>query len=444
MILFKNILISENRAVTSKDLLVDNGVIKDIGFDLIKKYKAKQIFDFEGKGLALAGACDVHVHLREPGYEYKEDIYSGTSSASKGGVTAVLAMPNTNPATDSAEKILHLKSLIDKNASVAVYPFSAITKGQKGNELVDIEGISEHTKFFTDDGVGVNDLTLLKEAMLRIKQIGGIIASHAEAEGELTSEEMETVAVEREIALVKETGAKYHFCHISLKKSLQLIEDAQKSGCDISCEIAPHHLFLSAHSAQRTAHNEGKESAHSAQRTAHNEGNINKDSTPMPYALCPMPSNYKMNPPLRSHEDMLYCREALLKGVATIVATDHAPHSREEKARSYENAPNGIIGLETMIPLLYTNFVKTGLASVEDLLNWVSVNPRARFGIPKAEIKIGSKADFTIIDTQTTRAYTESENKSKSANSPFFGQEMCGFTLFTIYNGKIIYNSKEV
>jgi len=407
MILLKNVNLNKKSVIFNTDILIKGTKIVDIGQDLASRHNIgnAKVYDMNG-GLAMSGACDVHVHLREPGFTHKEDVETGTLAAAKGGVTCVVAMPNTNPPPDSPERFKELQDIILKKANVKVYPCAAITLGQKGKELVDIQQIANcqlsTVNCFSDDGVGVNDLNLLRQAMLLVKEAGGIIASHAEAEGYGTTPKAEYIAIEREIELVRQTGAKYHFCHVSLKKSLELIENAQKEGLDITCEIAPHHLFL-------------------------NEEDINGNT------------NFKMNPPLRSKEDMLACQDALLRGVATIVATDHAPHSEFEKAVPYENAPNGIIGLETLIPLLYTGFVKTGRASAEDLNKWVSSNPRKRFGISDIEIEIGNDADLTVIDTQNERIYTKEEILSKSKNSPFIGMEMTGFPILTVLDGEIIY-----
>jgi dihydroorotase len=410
MLLLKNIQLNKKGAFFDTDILINDGKIVEIEKNLTMHDARCTIHDMQGC-LAMPSACDVHVHLREPGFTHKEDVASGTAAAAKGGVTAVVAMPNTNPPIDTAEKINELLDIIKTKARVDVYPCCAITAGQKGKEIVDILKTDNRqpstVNCFSDDGVGVNDLNVLKQAQLAVKKAGGIIASHAEAEGYGTSPEAEYLAIEREIELVRQTGVKYHFCHVSLEKSVKLIEKAQKEGLDVTCEVAPHHLFL-------------------------NENDINNNA------------NFKMNPPLRSKKDMLACQDGLLKGVISMVATDHAPHSYVEKAVAYNLAPNGIIGLETLIPTLYTNLVKTGRANMQDLINWVSINPRKRFNIPTNEIEVGQNASLTVLDVDTERAYTHEEILSKSKNSPFIGTKMTGFPVLTIHNGKIIYETNAV
>ena len=323
-------------------------------------------------------------------------------AAAKGGVTTCLAMPNLNPCPDSIENLKVEQKIIDKDAIVDVLPFGAVTKGQKGKELADIEDLVNKVVAFTDDGVGVNNIELLRKTMELAKKYNFVIASHAEdiVNGKLP--EGEYKAVRREIELAKEIGCRYHFCHMSTKESFDAIRKAHAEGyTNITCEVAPHHLIL-------------------------NETMIKN-------------GNYKMNPPLRSEENRLETIKALLDGTAIMVASDHAPHSKDEKERKYEDCPNGILGLETMLPIIYTYFVKTKLATHQNFVDWLVNNPSKIFGLGNKKIEIGAKADLVVLDTQNKRVYTEEEIVSKSVNSPYIGMEFYGFPICTILGDKIIY-----
>lgn len=398
MITIKNGLLLINNELVKKDIYIEKGIITSIEDNLSIK---GELIDAKN-GYIMNGAIDAHVHLRQPGYEYKETIESGTLAAAKGGVTTCLAMPNLNPCPHNIENLSIEQKLIDNSAKVNVIPYSALTINQKSKELVDFKRLKGKVVAFTDDGFGVNNIPLLKEAMIKAKEYDFIIASHAEDDTNGKLPEGEYKAVLREIELAKEIGCKYHFCHMSTKESFDAIRKARNDGyLNISCEVAPHHLIL-------------------------NELMI-KDG------------NWKMNPPLRSEENRLETVKALLDGTAQIIASDHAPHSYEEKNKEYSCCLNGIIGLETMLPIIYTYFIKTNLASFKDLNTWFVNNPSQIFGLKPKKIEIGEVADLTILDINNKRVYEESEILSKSKNSPYIGMEFYGFPICTILKDKIVW-----
>ena len=350
----------------------------------------------------MPGAVDVHVHLREPGFEHKETVITGTTAAAKGGVTTIMSMPNLNPCPDCLESLRKQLDIIEKDAIVNVYPYGAVTVNQEDTVLANIEEYKDLVLAITDDGRGVNNLELLKKAMMIAKENNLVIASHAEDNVYKYSPEGEYVAVRREIELAKEIGCKYHFCHMSTKESFDAIRKAHNEGyTNITCEVAPHHLVM-------------------------NEEMI-KDA------------NYKMNPPLRSEENRQETVKALLDGTACMIASDHAPHSEEEKSKEYDLCPNGIIGLETMIPIIYTDFVKTNLISLDRFLEILVYNPIKVFNLPKRDLKEGMIADIAVLDIENEQVYAKENIVSKGKNSPFIGKKYYGFNTLTIVGGKIIY-----
>lgn len=398
MITIKNGLVLIEDKLVSKDICIENGVITKIEDNL---ESLGEVIDVNG-GFIMPGATDVHVHMRQPGFIHKETIYTASLAALKGGVTTCLAMPNLIPCPDSKEHLKEELEIIDKDALVHVYPYGAVTVGQRGLELADLEGIKDDVCAFTDDGVGVNNIELLEKAMKFAKENDMVIASHAEdmVNGKLP--EGEYKAVIREIELAKKYGCKYHFCHMSTKESFEAIRKAHQEGFDnITCEVAPHHLIL-------------------------NETMI-KDA------------NWKMNPPLRSEENRLETIKALLDGTAVMVASDHAPHTEEEKSREYNLCPNGILGLETMLAIIYTHFVKTGMANLNDFVNWFVHNPNKVFKLKERKIEVGYPADITVLDLDTKHKYEKDEILSLSKNSPYIGMEFYGFPILTLVNGKVLY-----
>ena len=398
MILIKNGSIIENNSLVKKDILVSNNIILKIENEINEDC---EVLDATGC-LIMPGAVDVHVHLREPGFTKKETIKTGTLSSAKGGVTSIMSMPNLNPCPHNLDNLQTQIDIINKDAVVNVYPFGSVTVNEEDKELSNIDEMHSYIYGLSDDGRGVNNLELLEEAMKLAKKYDLTIASHAEDNIYKYSREGEYVAVLREIELAKKIGCKYHFCHMSVKESFDAIRKAQLEGyTNITCEVAPHHLVLNSSMIKNP--------------------------------------NYKMNPPLREESDRLATVQALLDGTACMIASDHAPHTEEEKSQEYDKCPNGIIGIETMIPIIYTHFVKTGLISLNKFLDLLVYNPIKVFNLPKRDLKENMIADIAIIDIENEHTYTKKEILSKGKNSPFIGNSYYGFTRYTLVNGKIVY-----
>ena len=363
----------------------------------------------------LPGFCDVHVHFREPGFSYKETIKTGSLAAAHGGYTAVCTMPNLNPVCDSPVHLAQQTALIERDACIGVYPYAAITLEQRGETLADLKALAPHVVAFSDDGHGVQSEDRMREAMTQAKALGKLIAAHCEDnsllhggyihDGAYAAEhghrgicsESEWRQIERDLKLAEETGCAYHVCHISTKESVALIREAKRRGVDVSCETAPHYLLL-------------------------DESALQEDG------------RFKMNPPLRAKEDREALLEGLLDGTIDMIATDHAPHSAEEKSRGLSGSAFGIVGLETAFPLLYTGLVKTGILTVETLLRLMVFNPRERFQIP-----LGN--DFSIWDLNAEYKIDAADFLSKGKASPFIGQTVYGKCLLTVYNGNVVYSA---
>lgn len=398
MILIKNGKVIENNQLIQKDILIENNLIKKIDNNINVDCET---LDATGC-LVMPGAVDVHVHLREPGFTKKETVKTGTLSSAKGGVTSIMSMPNLNPCPHDLENLNKQIEIIKQDAVVNVYPFASVTINEEDKEIAKIDEVANVAYGLSDDGRGVNSLDILEEAMKLAKKYNLTIASHAEDNYYKYAREGEYVAVLREIELAKKIGCKYHFCHMSVKESFDAIKKAQDEGyTNITCEVAPHHLVL------------------------------NKDMIKN--------ANYKMNPPLRSESDRLATIEALLNGTACMIASDHAPHTEEEKSQEYDKCPNGIIGLETMIPIIYTEFVKTGLISLNRFLDLLVYNPIKVFNLPKRDLQEQMIADIAVIDIENKHTYTKEEILSKGKNSPFIGNSYYGFTKYTLVNGNIVY-----
>ncbi|WP_274363351.1 dihydroorotase [Paenibacillus thermotolerans] len=405
-------------------VLIENGTIRKIA----DRAEAEQtnghtVVDAEGR-LISSGLIDVHVHLRDPGFEYKEDIKTGTESAARGGFTTVACMPNTRPVLDQAETV---KYVVDKAAEVGkvkVLPYGCISVGELGRELTDFEGLKNAGAFaFTDDGVGVQTAAMMKEAMRRAAALGMPIVAHCEddslvkgasvTEGEFARRhglkgipnESEAIHVGRDILLAEATGVHYHVCHVSTEQSVRLIRLGKASGVNVTAEVCPHHLLLSDEDIP--------------------------DS---------MDANWKMNPPLRTPRDVEAMIAAVEDGTIDIIVTDHAPHSEEEKARGMDRAPFGIVGLETAFPLLYTKFVATGRWTLSFLLEKMSKKPAELFGLQEGRLEEGAPADITIIDLNEERSVDPAAFASKSRNTPFGGWKLKGWPVLTMVNGSIVWS----
>ena len=380
------------------------------------KNNGRTIGQTDSGSTVLPGFCDVHVHFREPGFSYKETIATGTAAAARGGYTAVCTMPNLDPVPDSVPHLLPQLDLIERDARIAVKPYGAITVGEKGEQLADLEGMAPFVCAFSDDGRGVQDPSMMKEAMTRARDLHKLVVAHCEVnellrggyihDGRYAKDhghrgicsESEWRQVERDIDLAYQTGCGYHVCHISTKESAELVHQAKKDGIDVSCETAPHYLLMDDSMLEENG-------------------------------------RFKMNPPVRDASD----REALLEGVCDgtieIVATDHAPHSAEEKARGLEKSAFGIVGIETAFPLLYTALVKKGVLSLEQLVRLLSENPRKRFAI---ETDPGS----CVWVLEEEYPIDPAGFLSKGKATPFEGWKVYGRCIGTQYNGNTVYSYK--
>ncbi len=358
------------------------------------------------------GFCDVHVHFREPGFSYKETIGTGSLSAAAGGYTDVCTMPNLKPVPDSAEHLKEQTDIIMRDALVGVHPYGAITVGEMGREIADLEGMADNVIAFSDDGRGVQDSGMMREAMQRAKALGKMIVAHCEVndllfggyihDGEYAringhrgiSSESEWKQIERDLKLADETGCDYHVCHISTKESVELIRAARADGVKVTCETGPHYLILCDMDIQEHG-------------------------------------RFKMNPPLRGKSDRDALVEGVIDGTIGMIATDHAPHSAEEKCRGLEKSAFGIVGLETAFPLMYTHFVRTGILSLERLTDLMCYNARERFGLPLGDsFSIWSLEEELVVDPEKFR--------SKGRATPFEGDKLYGVHKATVYNGKLV------
>ena len=373
-------------------------------------------------GTLFPGFVDVHVHLREPGFSYKETIAAGTRAAAHGGFTAVCPMPNLKPVPDSLENLQPQLDLIRRDAVVHVHPYGAITVGEKGETLADLEGLAPHVVAFSDDGKGVQTQETMRQAMLRAKALGKLIVAHCEDESLVgggyihdgayarahghrgNPSASEWKQVERDLKLVEETGCASPVCHVSTKESVELIRQAKARGLDVTCETAPHYLVFNDTMLQE----EGR---------------------------------FKMNPPIRSEAD----RQALLAGIqdgtVDMIATDHAPHAPEEKAGGLEKSLNGIVGLETAFPVLYTHLVRPGILSLETLIDLMHTNPARRFGIG-APLEEGAPADLTVFDLDAQYTIRPEDFLSQGKSSPFAGERVFGKCLLTLSDGEIAWQAE--
>ena len=362
----------------------------------------------------LPGFCDVHVHFREPGFSYKETIKSGSLAAAHGGYTAVCAMPNLNPVPDTVERINKQLDIIKNDAVIDVYPYASITVEQRGEKISDLESMKDLCIAYSDDGRGVQNEEMMRKAMIRAKRLGKMIVAHCEVDSLLfggyihdglycalngmkgISSRSEWEMIARDIRLAKETGCPYHVCHISTKESVALIRKAKSEGVDITCETAPHYLVF-------------------------NDMDIEDDG------------RFKMNPPIRDESDRLALVEGIKDGTIDMIATDHAPHSLEEKSQGLRDSKMGVVGLETSFSVMYTYFVKTGIITMERLIELMSENPRKRFGI--------EDNGYTVFDLSQKYTVNPDNFLSMGKKTPFEGHEVYGKCLLTVCNGKEVYKA---
>ncbi len=410
----------ENNLEAIGDLMVEDGVIREISLyrnksrrdsdkDMVKHELLPGDIHVDAKGKWIVpGLIDLHVHLREPGQEYKEDIESGCRSAAKGGFTTICCMPNTNPVIDCPYVVLTIGSKAEEGNGVQVLCIGAVSKGQEGKELADYEGMirtgTHLTKLkgsgicgISEDGKTVQDSNLMLTAMIKARELGLTFFSHAEPEVEI---------VQRDLVLAEATGCSLHFCHISKKESLALIREAKKRGVPVTAETAPHYFTLT-------------------------DNDVNGDS------------NKKMNPPLRGTEDIEAVRLALKDGTIDVIATDHAPHHEKEKRLPYHEAPNGVIGLETSFSVSYTELVRKGILTPLELITKMSTKPAAVLGINRGSLWIGKPADLTIIDVDQEYEIRSDTFASKGKNSPFLGKRVYGQAVYTIVGGQIVWSNNQ-
>ena len=402
------------------DIAVSKGTITDIA-ERIENTPDTVVLGFNNCYI-FPGLVDVHVHLREPGFFYKETIASGSMAAAHGGFTSICAMPNLDPVPDSVENMKVQLDVIDKTANVKVYPYAAITIGQKGEILSDMEALSGCAAAFSDDGRGVQSGEMMERAMLKAKSLGKIIAAHCEDnlllnggyihDGEYAKKhghkgipsESEWVQVKRDVALAEKTGASYHVCHVSAKESVDIIRLAKKRGVKVTCEVTPHHIIF-------------------------DDSILKEDGA------------FKMNPPIRSAEDRLAIIEGIKDGTIEIIATDHAPHSAEEKSKGLKESSMGIPGLETAFPLIYTSLVKSGIITLGKLLELMHDNPSGIFGIG-GNIAPGQPADLTVFDLESEFQVDPGKFYSRAKITPFEGMRLFGECLLTMVGGNIVWRKE--
>lgn len=377
---------------------------------------------FNYSGIVVPGLVDVHVHLREPGFSFKETMETGTAAAARGGYTAVCAMPNLNPVPDSAEHLAVELEAIRRGAKVRVYPYGSLTVGERGLEMADISAMADAAVAYSDDGRGVQDEDMMRECMRAVAATGKLLAAHCEVDSLLKGgyihdgayarahghrgicSESEWREVERDIRLAEETGCAFHVCHVSTKESVRLVREARARGVNVTAETAPHYLLLT-------------------------EEDLQEDG------------RFKMNPPLRERADRDALIEGLLDGTIGMIATDHAPHTPEEKSRGLEKSPMGVVGLECAFPVLFTGLVEKGVITLEKLVELMSSAPAKRFGIPGGEIEVGKPANLAVFDIDTEHTIDSSEFASMGRATPFEGWRVRGKCLMTVCAGRTVWRA---
>ncbi len=419
--LLKNATLLLNNEEQISDVYIKDGKIAEIGQNLNSD---KEVIDCTGL-LLTPGFVDVHVHLREPGFEHKETIKTGTTAAARGGFTTICPMPNTNPIIDTPEILRDLNTKIKEDALIKVLPYVSITTGLKGEELVDFKSLKAEGAFaFTDDGVGVQSADMMYRAMQAAAKLDMAIVAHTEEntliyggaihEGK-TSEKLgikgipaitESTQIARDVLLAEAADCHYHVCHVSTKESVRIIRDAKRAGIKVTAEVTPHHLVL-------------------------DENNITEKDP-----------NFKMNPPLRGEDDREALIAGLLDGTLDFIATDHAPHHEDEKAAGIETAPFGIVGIENAFQLVYTKLVKTGVFTLQQVIDWMTVKPSKVFKLDSGTLETGKAADLTLIDLNREYTLDKNEFLSKSKNTPFHGETLQSDIAMTIADGKIVYDNK--
>ncbi|TSI11476.1 dihydroorotase [Lysinibacillus sp. BW-2-10] len=415
-------ILNENSELIDSSVTIADGKIVAIGQS---QPDVAEVID--GKGNLLApGFVDLHVHLREPGFEHKETIETGSRSAAKGGFTTICAMPNTKPVPDSAENMKLIQGLIEESAVVRVLPYGSLTVAEAGEERTNIEELKElGAVAFSDDGVGIQLASTMYEQMQAAAKIDAVVVAHCEDnsliydgvmhEG-IRNKELglpgipsicESVQIARDVLLAEAAGARYHVCHVSTKESVRAVRDAKAAGIRVTAEVCPHHLLLE-------------------------EMDIPSDD-----------ANWKMNPPLRASDDKDSLHQALLDGTIDCIATDHAPHTVEEKCCGMVGAPFGIVGFETAFPLLYTQFVETGKWTVKQLIDWMTVKPAQIFDLPYGTMEVGASADLILIDLNKEQTIQAEEFVTKGRNTPFNGWAAKGWPVMTIFEGNIVYEEAQ-
>ena len=409
--LFRKAKVYENGTIKEVDMLFDGASVSVFSGDVFS-FSPESIID---NTVILPGFCDVHVHFREPGFSYKETIKSGSLAAAHGGYTAVATMPNLSPAPDSRENLDIQLDIIRRDACIKVIPYGTITVGESGDELSDMAAMADSVLGFSDDGRGVQSDEMMRSAMLEAKRLGKPIVAHCEVnsllrggyihDGEYARahghrgicSESEWGQIKRDLELVRETGCKYHVCHVSTKESVELIRAAKAEGLDVTCETGPHYLLL-------------------------DDSDLQEDG------------RFKMNPPLRAKEDREAMLAGLIDGTVDMIATDHAPHSADEKSRGLELSSMGVVGLETAFPVLYTGLVKSGIITLEKLVEVMSIAPRERFGID-------SDPGFTVFALSEEYEINPDEFLTMGRATPFKGERVFGKCILTAYEGRAVYTN---
>lgn len=419
-LLIKNALTYIDKTFKKSDVLIKDGKIHSLGISVFSD-NVDRVIDAQDKYFLIPGFVDVHTHLREPGFSYKETIKTGSMAGARAGYNALCTMPNLNPAPDCVSNLKVQTDIIEKDAVIDVLPFATITKGRKGvGETVDFKSLADKVVGFSDDGTGVQTESLMREAMTECAKLGKIISAHCEVnellnggyihDGEYAKlhnhkgicSESEWAQIERDCRLAEETGCKYHVCHISTKESVDIIRKAKARGVKVTCETGPHYLTMC-------------------------DMDLQEDG------------RFKMNPPLRAKEDMQALINGVLDGTIDVIATDHAPHSAEEKSKGLAKSAMGVVGLETAFAVLNTKLVKTGVITLEKLVEMMSVRPREIFGIEGGEIKEGAPADLALIDADKEWVVNPDNFVSMGRATPFENWKLQGENLLTVLRGEIVY-----